>query len=54
MTKSIITLILTFYSAARVSAIAYYLYYQIEKLPMGVLMITSACCMVCIGETVAT
>ena len=53
MTKSIITLILTFYSAARVSAIAYYLYYQIEKLPMGVLLITSACCLVCFGAAVA-
>ena len=53
MTKSIITLILTFYSAARVSAIAYYLYYQIEKLPMGVLLITSACCLVCFGAAEA-
>ena len=53
MTKSIITLILTFYSAARVSAIAYYLYYQIEKLPMGVLLITSACCLGCFGAAVA-
>ena len=42
MTKSIITILLTFYSAARVSAIAYHLYYGLERLPMGVLLITCA------------
>lgn len=53
MTKSIITLILALYSAARVSAIGYYLYYQVEKLPLGVLLITSACCLVCFGAAAA-
>lgn len=53
MTKSILTLFLTFYSAARVSAIAYQLYYQVDKLPSGVLLITSACCLVCFGAGVA-
>lgn len=53
MTKSIITLILAFYSAARISAIGYYLYYQVEKLPVGVLLITSACCLVCFGAAAA-
>lgn len=53
MTKSILTLFLTFYSAARVSAIAYQLYYQLDKLPSGVLLITSACCLVCFGAGVA-
>ena len=46
MTKSIITLFLTFYSAARVSAMAYHLYYQLDRLPSGVFLITSACCLV--------
>ena len=49
MTKSILTLFLTFYSAARLSAIAYQLYYQLDRLPSGVLLITSACCLVCFG-----
>lgn len=53
MTKSILTLFLIFYSAARVSAIAYQLYYQVDKLPSGVLLITSACCLVCFGAGVA-
>lgn len=53
MTKIIITLLLTFYSAARISAIAYHLYYQLDRLPMGVLLITSACCLVCFGAAVA-
>lgn len=53
MTKSIITLLLTFYSVARLSAIAYYLYYGIEGLPPWVLLITSACCLVCLGAAVA-
>lgn len=53
MTKTIITLLLTFYSVARMSAIAYYLYYDIEGLPTGVLLITSACCLVCLGTAVA-
>ena len=53
MTKSILTLFLTFYSAARLSAIAYQLYYQLDRLPSGVLLITSACCLVCFGAAVA-
>ncbi|MCI8652406.1 MAG: hypothetical protein HFF11_01750 [Angelakisella sp.] len=53
MTKSIITLFLTFYSAARVSAMAYHLYYQLDRLPSGVFLITSACCLVCFGAAVA-
>ena len=53
MTKSILTLFLIFYSAARVSAIAYQLYYQLDRLPSGVLLITSACCLVCFGAAVA-
>lgn len=53
MTKTIITLLLTFYSVARISAIAYYLYYDVEGLPTGVLLITSACCLVCLGTAVA-
>lgn len=53
MTKTIITLYLAFYSAARISAIVYYLYYDIEGLPKGVLLITSACCLVCLGTAVA-
>ena len=53
MTKSIITILLTFYSAARLSAIAYHLYYGLERLPLGVLLITSACCLVCFGAAVA-
>ena len=53
MTKSIITLLLTFYSVARISAIAYYLYYDIQGLPTWVLLITSACCLVCFGAAVA-
>ena len=53
MTKSIITILLTFYSAARVSAIAYHLYYGLERLPMGVLLITCACCLVSFGTGVA-
>jgi len=53
MTKSILTLFLAFYSAARVSAIAYQLYYQMDRLPSGVLLITSACCLVCFGAGVA-
>lgn len=53
MTKSIITLILAFYSAAWISAIGYYLYYQVAKLPVGVLLITTACCSVCFGAAVA-
>lgn len=53
MTKTIITLFLAFYSAARISAIAYYLYYDIERLPTGVLLITFACCLVCLGAAAA-
>ena len=53
MTKSILTLFLTFYSAARLSAIAYQLYYQLDRLPSGVLLITSARCLVCFGAAVA-
>ncbi len=53
MTKSIITLFFTFYSAARVSAMAYHLYYQLDRLPSGVFLITSACCLVCFGAAVA-
>ena len=53
MTKSILTLFLTFYSAARLSAIAYQLYHQLDRLPSGVLLITSACCLVCFGAAVA-
>ncbi len=53
MTKSILTLFLTFYSAARLSAIAYQLYYELDRLPSGVLLITSACCLVCFGAAVA-
>lgn len=53
MTKSIITLFLTFYSAARLSAIAYQLYYRLDRLPSGVLLITSACCLVCFGAAAA-
>ncbi len=53
MTKSIITILLTFYSAARVSAIAYHLYYGLERLPMGVLLIACACCLVSFGTGVA-
>lgn len=53
MTKTIITLLLTFYSVARLSAIVYYLYYDIEKLPAGVLLITFACCLVCLGSAAA-
>lgn len=53
MTKTIITLYLAFYSVARISAIFYYLYYGIEGLPTGVLIITSACCLVCLGTAVA-
>ena len=43
----------TFFSAARLSAIAYQLYYQLDRLPSGVLLITSACCLVCFGAAVA-
>lgn len=53
MTKTIITLLLTFYSVARLSAIVYYLYYDIEGLPAGVLLITFACCLVCLGSAAA-
>jgi hypothetical protein len=53
MTKTIITLLLTFYSVARISVIAYYLYYGVEALPFAVLLITSACCLVCFGAAVA-
>lgn len=53
MTKSIITILLTFYSAARLSAIAYQLYYGLDRLPLGVLLITSACCLVSFGTGVA-
>lgn len=53
MTKTIITLFLAFYSAARLSAIVYYLYYGIEGLPTGVLLITFACCLVCLGTAAA-
>lgn len=53
MSKTIITIFLAFYSVARLSAIAYYLYYGIERLPTGVLLITSACCLVCLGTAVA-
>lgn len=53
MTKTIITLFLAFYSVARISAVAYYLYYGIEGLPTGVLLITFACCLVCLGAVVA-
>lgn len=54
MTKSIITLLLTFYSAARISAIGYHIYYKLDRLPTGVLLITSACCLVCFGAAVAS
>lgn len=53
MTKSIITILLTFYSAARISAMAYHLYYGLDRLPLGVLLITSACCLVSFGTGVA-
>lgn len=53
MTKTIITLYLAIYSAARISAILYYLYYDVEGLPTGVLLITFACCLVCLGTAVA-
>lgn len=53
MTKTIITLYLALYSAARISAILYYLYYGIEGLPTGVLLITFACCLVCLGTAAA-
>ena len=53
MTKNIITLLLTFYSVARLSVIAYYLYYGLEELPPAVLLITSACCLVCLGAALA-
>lgn len=53
MTKTIITLFLALYSAARLSAIVYYLYGGIEGLPTGVLLITFACCLVCLGTAAA-
>lgn len=53
MSKTIITSFLAFYSVARISAIAYYLYYDIEGLPHGVLLITFACSLVCLGTAVA-
>ena len=53
MTKTIITLLLTFYSVARISVIAYSLYYGVAALPFAVLLITSACCLVCFGAAVA-
>ena len=53
MTKNIITLLLTFYSVARISVIAYYLYYGVDALPTAVLLITSACCLVCFGAAMA-
>ncbi len=48
MTKTIVTLVLMFYSLSRLLSIAYYAYYDALTLPASVYLISAVCALACL------